>query len=150
MEEKIQKSKPTCLDSALGLLSLRMRSQGEMRQRLLRKNYEVEEVEAVMERLKELKLLDDREYAEAWSRQHLNRSQRALKQDFYHKGILSDDLNGVDLGDDQSKANSLVQQKMRSVSMPDWQNKNRIYQYLQRRGFEGHVINQALHPFFPD
>jgi regulatory protein len=56
---------------ALRLLSARAHSIGELRQKLLRRAADAEDVPGILARLKEHKYLDDRAYAESFSRARL-------------------------------------------------------------------------------
>ena len=60
--------RPTCYNKALDLLSLRSHFQQELKYKLLRRGYEEEEIEDVLERLIEKRFLDDRATAFEFAR----------------------------------------------------------------------------------
>ena len=78
-----------CREAALRLLDAAPRSCGGLRQRLVGKGYDERAVDAVIERLLELKLLDDRAYAESAVRYCLNRlmGEHGAAMELRRKGI---------------------------------------------------------------
>ncbi|NMN02233.1 regulatory protein RecX [Bifidobacterium panos] len=80
-----------CREAALRLLDAAPRSCGGLRQRLVGKGYDERAVDAVIKRLLELKLLDDRAYAESAVRYCLNRlmGERGAVMELRRKGINS-------------------------------------------------------------
>ena len=138
-----------CWNSALTLLSYRMRSRGEITERLVRKGYCRDEIDITITRLKELSLINDREYAEAWVRSYPNKSKRVLLHDLHAKGVSEEDISFIDLGDDQQKADSLAQKKMRVLGTEDIDSKKKMYTYLQRRGFDHDTIIKTVRSLFP-
>lgn len=87
MAKSKQKS---CMDAALTYLTARMRSAQEMQRYLQKRAYPQEEIDAVMQRLEELELIDDAAFARELVR---NRTalrptgRRALSQALYRAGI---------------------------------------------------------------
>ena len=139
-----------CWDNALSLLSHRMRSQKELAACLQQKGYGQELIEKTINRLQELKLIDDRQFAVAWVRSHDTKSQRLLKLELKMKGISEEDLSTVDMVDDLQKAELLVCKKMHILDTADRQSRRKIYGYLQRRGFDYDVIMTVLDRFLPE
>jgi regulatory protein len=138
-----------CWESALNLLSYRMRSQKELMVRLQQKGYSQEHIEETIEKLKSQKLINDSQFAAAWSRHYCDKSQRMLKHEFYAKGISDEDISSIEMEDDWQKAESLVLRKMHTLAA-DPHKKRKIYGYLQRRGFDNDIIMAMLRRFFPD
>ena len=58
-----KKQKRSCMDAALSKLNYSMRTASELRKSLLDLDYEPDEVNSVIEELKEYKYLDDERYA---------------------------------------------------------------------------------------
>src|SRR5919204_1423088 len=85
-----QDEQARAFETALAFLSYRPRSEREIRDRLARKDVPGPIVEAVIERLKGLKLVDDREFARYWVEQrqtHRPRGARLLRLELRRKGI---------------------------------------------------------------
>ena len=78
-----------CREAALRLLDASPRSSGGLRARLMDKGYDERAIDAVIGRLTELKLLDDRAYAESAVRYCLNRLMggRGAVMELRRKGI---------------------------------------------------------------
>ena len=78
-----------CREAALRLLDAAPRSSGGLRARLADKGYDAPTVDAVIERLIELRLLDDRAYAESAVRYCLGRlmGERGALMELQRKGV---------------------------------------------------------------
>lgn len=78
-----------CREAALRLLDAAARSSGGLRARLMDKGYDEQTTDAVVERLIELKLLDDQAYAESTLRYCLNRlmGERGAVMELRRKGV---------------------------------------------------------------
>src|SRR5258708_13021911 len=75
---------------ALGYLARRPHSTWEIREYLKKKLVSVEKIEAIIERLNELKFLDDEEFVSWWIRQRTEvrpKSMRLIKLELQRKGI---------------------------------------------------------------
>src|SRR5262249_40740911 len=79
-----------CLDAALRFLSHRQRSEREVRRRLNEKEHDPERIDRVVERLQEVRLIDDGEFADYGLTQrqlHKPRGERALRAELFQKGV---------------------------------------------------------------
>ena len=86
------------LAAALRFLEARSRSTTEVRRRLLTHGYRAELVDGAIERLTELGMLDDEEFARAWveSRDRARpRGERALRSELARKGVGREVVDGV-------------------------------------------------------
>ena len=78
--------------AAIRALEQRPRSSAELRERLQRKGYEAEAIDQALERLQQLGLINDADFARRWieNRQLLRpRGPGALRNELRHKGIAS-------------------------------------------------------------
>ena len=138
-----------CLDAATRYLSYRPRSESELRERLIRRHFDNDSVEAVIARLKEQGLVDDRAFAQFWkdNRQAFSpRSQRLTKLELRRKGV-ADDLVAEVVGaiDDDDNAYQAALNKARSLSLSDYQSfRYRLGEFLRRRGFGYGDINRVV------
>ena len=76
--------------SALRLLSYRQRTSFEMTNRLIKKGYDPDQVKAVVTRLQNSRLLDDKQFAEAWVSDRTAfhpRSKRLMAYEMMNKGL---------------------------------------------------------------
>ncbi len=126
---------------ALNYLSFRPRSRREVVEYFRRKKTETEVVEAVVERLVRVGMLDDREFARYWieNRQTFRpRGARALRMEMRQKGIeaevIEDALEGTI--DEEAAAYEAGLKKLRSFEkFDDREFFRKMVGYLQRRGF---------------
>lgn len=125
----------------LNYLSFRPRSRRELHDYLRRKGWSAEVGEAVLERLEQLGLADDRAFARFWveNRQAFRpRGARALRAELYVKGVDSDivDETLTDLLDEETAAHAAAERKVRSYRvLDDTEFLRRTIAHLQRRGF---------------
>lgn len=135
-EDAVEKAK----QSAFNYLSYRPRSMAEVRQNLLKKDYDETIVEQVINRLTELNLLNDREFARFWVEQRETfkpRSQRALSQELYQKGLSRDIIDeAVNDVDEMAAAKKAAEKKARRwIQLPKDTFFSKMNGFLQRRGF---------------
>src|SRR5262245_33796948 len=85
-----EEAQQEAVDRALNYLSFRPRSQREIRQYLRRKNTAPEVIDAVLQRLGRLDLVDDRQFANFWldSRERFSpKGAQALRYELHMKGV---------------------------------------------------------------
>nr|WP_245564073.1 recombination regulator RecX [Nocardia testacea] len=139
-------------ESALRLLAVRARSRAELAQRLSAKGYSPEVTEQVLDRLAEVGLIDDADFARQWVRQRhgfSGKGRRALEQELRRKGVSQEDsaaaLKGVTADDEYERATELVRRKLRSLPAGLDREKaiRRLVGMLARRGY-GHSVAYAV------
>lgn len=138
-----------CLGAAFRYLGYRPRSESEVRERLQRRGFDGDCIEAVIARLKEQGLVDDLAFAQFWkdNRESFSpRSERLTKLELRRKGVVSDIIDQVvDSIDDSDSAHRAALSKARHLSMADYQGfRRRLGEYLRRRGFNYEVINHTV------
>jgi regulatory protein len=142
------------LHAALRFLEARPRSTFEIRERLRRKEFADEAIEAAIERLDGLGLIDDAAFARAWVENRQSSRPRgtgALRDELRRKGIdralaetvLSDEAL---TGDEEQRAMSLARGVLRKYA--DAPNRaafqRRLGGFLQRRGFGFDTIGPII------
>ena len=138
-----------CLNAAAHYLSYRPRSEFELRGRLHRRGFDDNSVDGVITKLKEQGLVNDIAFAQFWkeNRQSFNpRSQRLTGVELRQKGVASDIVDQVvNDADDDDSAFRAAQGKAWGLSLSDYRNfRNRLSEYLRRRGFDYGVINRTV------
>lgn len=133
---------------ALRFLSSRPRSEQEVRRRLQR-TYEASTVEHVMERLRELDLLDDAAFARAWSRSradHRPRSAVMIRRELQAKGVERDvAAASVEPLDDRESAYRAGLRWLPSMASADYDTfRRRMWGRLHRRGFAQSLIRETV------
>jgi len=137
-----------CLNAAAHYLGYRPRSEFELRERLQRRGFDGDNVDAVLAKLKEQGLVDDMAFAQFWrdNRQSFSpRSQWLTKLELRQKGVAADIIDQVvDAADDESAYRAALS-KARSLSPSDYQSfRRRLGEYLKRRGFGYGVISHTV------
>ena len=134
-------------NTAVRLISYRPRSITEVRRHLDRKGYEAELIEAVIDQLQMVELLDDTAFARFWVEQRETfkpRSRMALQQELRQKGVSREviktaltDLNEMDA------ARRAATAKTRSwTQLPEPDFRKKLGGFLQRRGFHYGIIKE--------
>jgi regulatory protein len=138
-----------CLTAAFQFLSYRARSVSEIKERLLKRGFETQDIERVILQLRHLGMLDDTAFARSWQEDRNTfrpRSQRVLKMELKLKGVEAEVIKAVVAEtDEKANARRVAMSKARTIPVSDYQVfRRRLGAYLQRRGFEFSVINGAV------
>lgn len=141
----------------LARLTDRAHARRELEQALAKRNTDPEVATAVLDRLAEVGLVDDRAFAAAWvasrqQRKHLSR--RALRDELVRKGVdrdvVDEVLESVDGDDESAAAMALVERKARSMAgLAPEVRRRRLLAALARRGFSAEVSSRALSALDP-
>lgn len=141
-------------DRALGLLAARGRSARELRRRLLQKGEEAAHVDAAIERLLALGLLDDREYALQASRSKLAAgiSRRRVRDELARRGVdrelAAEAVEEVAREDEVDERDAAIAAARKRVSalhgLASITRRRRLYAYLARRGYAPDDIRAAM------
>jgi regulatory protein len=133
----------------LRLLTARARTRSELEDRLAKRGYPNEVSAQVLDRLAQVGLIDDEDFAEQWVRSrrlHAGKGKRALAAELRHKGVdnevITAALAGIDAGAERTRAEQLVRDKLRREKLGDpgdrdAENKvaRRLVGMLARRGY---------------
>ena len=145
----------TVYEQALVFLEFKARSVAELRRKLLQKGGSAEEVDEVIQRLLDQKVLDDDAYARQFARGKLasaGASRHRIAQELSRKGIRRDAANeaieelteeeGID---PMAAAVRVARKKWKALqSLDDVTRKRRLYAFLARRGFNPDEIRQLM------
>lgn len=139
---------------AMRAIEARPRSTQELRERLKRKGFAEDLIEAAIERLQDLGLVDDAAFARFWveSRQNSRmRGHSALRDELRRKGVgsqlIDETLRDEDLvGDPHQQAEQIARQALRRYAgSPDFQSfARRMGGLLQRRGYSFDTIRPII------
>ena len=138
-----------CFNAAIYYLGYRPRSESEIRQRLCRRGFDGDSVEAVIAQLKEQGLVDDIAFAQFWkdNRESFSpRSQWLTRSELRRKGVADNIIDQVVEGvDDGGSAYRAALSKAHNLSRVDYQEfRRRLGGYLKRRGFGYEVTNRTV------
>ncbi|MDA0988099.1 MAG: regulatory protein RecX [Chloroflexi bacterium] len=146
MDEEKTLERATSL--ALRYLSYRPRSEFEVMGRL-RRRYNEQVAESVIEWLKEQGLVDDRAFAIAWSQSrasHRPRSAALIRRELLEKGVAKEMAQAtVDTLDDEESAYNAGLLRANSLADADYTTfRRRLWGYLQRRGFSQSIVRRTV------
>ncbi len=157
VEELLQRDAfQKAIDSALRYLSYRPRSEKEVRQNLLHKKLAPPLIDKVIQRLTEIRMIDDAAFAQFWvqNREAFSpRSERALRFELRGKGVdqvtVDDTVEGA--VDEEASACAAGRKKLRALGHLEYKDfRNKIGAYLARRGFHYEVINVAVNKLWQE
>ncbi|MFH0883248.1 MAG: RecX family transcriptional regulator [bacterium] len=141
---------PTAYEKALDLLARRQQTTAELRRKLRQREYENEEIEAAIERLTDLRYLDDDRTAEDWAAELASRGgmgrRRALEK-MIHRGLPVETARKELLAawdDDRERSNALALARKwvrtRKVSLSEITERRRLARSLATRGFDAETV----------
>ena len=142
-------------NSALNLLSFRMRSLSELKQRLLKKGYDVQDIEPLLEEFDAKNILNDSEFALAFSRDKIRSKgigpsilKVELSNHHLPQNLIEDTVNRMytEFPIDTLLGNHLKKKKICRNSQLQEREKSRIVNFLKRKGFSWDDISR----FFVD
>lgn len=131
-------------------LSLRARSEKEIEDFLLKKDFNPTIIPKVIERLKDLKFLNDKEYARTFTRtrqEYKGKSKYFIKYELKQKGVSENLIDEVssESQDDIKTAKDFIARKKRVLTRLDKKEfKEKIIRLLSSRGFSFDIITRAL------
>lgn len=140
-------------EKAYHLLSLRPRSEKELKDKLRQKGAQAKLVEEVLQELKEKELINDEKFAQSWVQSRMaNRpmGKFLLRRELLKKGVKPEIIERVlqenyQAEDELELAKSLLERKARRYkNLNDLKTKKRMADFLLRRGFPYEVVSQAL------
>ena len=140
-------------NSALNLLSFRMRSLSELKQRLLKKGYDVQDIEPLLEEFDAKNILNDSEFALAFSRDKIRSKgigpsilKVELSNHHLPRNLVEDTVNRMytEFPIDTLLGNHLNKKKICRNSQLEEREKNRIVNFLKRKGFSWDDISRVF------
>ncbi|MGV0834728.1 recombination regulator RecX [Mycolicibacterium thermoresistibile] len=129
----------------LRLLTARARTRAELTDKLAQRGYREDLSEQVLDRLEQVGLIDDADFAEQWVRsRHTNagKGKRALAAELRKKGVDNDIITAaladIDAGAERDRAEQLVRDRLRREKLTDDDDTKvtrRLVGMLARRGY---------------
>lgn len=144
---------------SLKMIARRRRSEFEIRQYIKRtKGGKNVDQDAIIDKLKKGKFIDDTEFATWWVRNRIEfkpRGKYRLRLELFKKGIDKEVIRTV-LETEYPKpekvveiAKQLAEKKIRTmgVGIDDMKQKRKLWSYLQRRGFSSEIIKKVVNMY---
>jgi regulatory protein len=145
-----------CREAALRLLERQRRTRSDLERRLRDQGYAGVTAAQVLDRLTEVALVDDVEYARAFMagrRARRAAGARRIEQELRGRGVKAEDIEvaRARLDAEQGEVDEvaaarkvLAQAERRMRGLEPRVRRQRLYALLARRGFDGDVIRRAL------
>jgi len=145
-----------CREAALKLLERTRRTRRDLERRLKEKDFDAATIASTLDRLAEVGLVDDVEFARAWLAGRWGRKPsgwRRLVQELRAKGISEEDAErarellserGSAPDEVGSAAKLVAQARKRYARLEPQAQRQRLYALLARRGYDSDVIRRAL------
>ena len=136
----------------LNALAVRAKSRGELAAQLKRRGIPLDVANEVLDRLERSKLINDLDFARAWSKSRLSSkkiSKRVLAQELRRKEVAEDliaiALDEISSDDEYEAALQLGERKARSLqNYADDVRERRITSALARKGYNYGIISRVL------
>lgn len=149
-EEEKQKAR----EDAYRLISYRDRSVSELKKRLLQKGYDLEVIDAIIPRIKELNYLDDKRFAKKWVKHKVKHSPKGkylLIKELKDKGvaekIINEALSSEYPYDLEFKTAVKLAKKWKNKSHNKDKDLVKLKVYLKNKGFRYEIISDVVKDF---
>lgn len=142
------------LENCYRYLTIRNRSEKEIRDYLAKKKADPDIIDAIVKKLYEQKFLNDEAFARGWVRSRAMfrpRGKRMLQIELQQKGISKDIISQVleeeqeDVPDEITQAKNLIAKRVDNVrDLPRHEIYQKVGAFLARRGFGWDVTKKAI------
>ena len=134
---------------ALYILQRMERTEYQLRQKLQENGYPEEIVQCAIDYVKSFHYVDDYRYACTYIRYHQSEKSRLqIKMKLYERGVPSDLIEAAleeeYSGEEEVLIERLLEKKHYDAETMDQKEKQKIYQYLMRRGFRSEAIRRQM------
>ena len=137
----MKNNQSSAINAAFRYLSFRARSEKELRDNLLEKEFSIEEIDAAVTRLKELNYINDRQFASDFvSSRSRNKpkGKKLLIMELKKKGVTIED---VTIDEDELAKIAMLKKKV-------FKDRNQAHRFLYSRGFSTSVIERAIKAWY--
>jgi regulatory protein len=153
---EIDTSPGACREAALRCLERTRRTRADLEERLRDDGYPAVVIESVLDRLTEVGLIDDAEFARAWLASRWGRKPngwRRLHQELRDKGVAEEHIEhareslaqqGSAPSELDGAAKVVAQARRRMSRVEPRKQRQRLYALLVRRGYDPDTIRRAL------
>ena len=135
---------------AIDLISRRLRSEQEIRQYGIKKNWTHTNIERVISRLYQKRYLDDAKFAEVYLQSRLKAGKYSLKRirlDLKRKGLSDQIINNALEQADVSQSEKDTLKRLVEKKYYHYNNEPKLINYLARAGFSYDAIKAAISDF---
>ena len=141
-----------CKDSALKTIERSYKTEKEIRDKLLNKEFDEETVEKTINFLKEYTFIDDLKFTKMYVKDRIrtqgrNKIKYALIQKGVNKYLVDEVLEELDRNDEEERALLICEKKYLSICKreeDDFKIKNKLIRYMLGRGYEYEVARNVV------
>ncbi len=141
-----------CKDSALKTIERSYKTEKEIRDKLLNKEFDEETVEKTINFLKEYTFIDDLKFTKMYVKDRIrtqgrNKIKYALIQKGVNKYLVDEVLQELDRNDEEERALLICEKKYLSICKreeDDFKIKNKLIRYMLGRGYEYEVARNVV------
>ena len=141
-----------CKDSALKTIERSYKTEKEIRDKLLNKEFNEETVEKTINFLKEYTFIDDLKFTKMYVKDRIrtqgrNKIKYALIQKGVNKYLVDEVLEELDRNDEEDRALLICEKKYLSICKreeDDFKIKNKLIRYMLGRGYEYEVARNVV------
>lgn len=140
-------------NKAVKYISYQPRTEKEVTEKLKECEYSNDIIFRVIETMKKYNYINDKEYAKNFLTSKLNLKGYGIFKisfDLKQKGISDDIINDIientELNENK-RALEVLEKKLRGKKISDYKEKQKLYNFLLRRGFSYDVIKEAINNF---
>lgn len=138
---------------AFWYINKRRYTKKELFERLVKKEYDPDVVNSVLDYLEELEYIDDKDYARRYILDAINLKKHGIiriRQDLMRKGIgrdIADEIYfSLDIAEKESVC-ELLEKKVQNVDLNDEKNINKFVGFFVRRGFSYNDVYDAIREY---
>ena len=138
------------MERAVSLLSVRARTEKELRSALLESAYPQEAIDRVLAYLCEAGYINDLEFASRWANSRISKGMgsRRIQMELRHKGVNHDQIENAleNLGDDAQFEAALISARKaaRGKNLGLAPDRQKVFAALARRGFDFSLARRAV------
>lgn len=157
-KHEFKTNKEKAWSKALSFITYRQRSKKETKEYLLQKNFSVEVVEEVVEKLSFYGFLNDEIFVQEWAEYSLKRGRglQRIKQELWEKGIEKDIIENVLDNSEEftfEKEYERASQVIKKYLPEDYSKNDRnlirkSINHLKRRGFSHEIVYEIIKVYF--
>ncbi len=148
---QLDSEKSAALDKAMVYITAVQKTEKQIKDYLYKKGYLPAVVEYVLEKLRDYRFVDDKEYAETYVENVATRKgKRLIKAELFKKGIAKEEIeNAMEALDEDAQveaASGILMKYMRSKTA-DRETLAKAFRYLMSKGFDYEVGRKALEKY---
>lgn len=142
--------KEKAYDYALFLLGIKLRTEGELREKLKTKNYQLTTIDEVIQQLKDQRYINDHNYAEVYLenlKKYKNFGFYGIKKKLMEKRLPSQIIESVlneGLGEEEELKIASRFLKNHDLKTMTYEEKQKLAQKLKARGFRSGVVMKLV------